>query len=111
MAAARKKLRKKPGWYIVTGLVVLICGYAALKTGQGLYRVWRLTAMMHREERLLRETVERLESLETEMDRLKNDMKYIEEIARRDYGMIRKGEEVYQMIQPDSTDGGGDHGG
>lgn len=41
-------------------------------------------------------------SLEREIERLTSDTLYIEEIARKEYGMIKKGEEVYHISLPDS---------
>ncbi len=81
-------------------MLALVCAFAALKMGQGFFRVWRLTTMLEREELLLEDAVHRLDSLQVEIDRLKNDMQYIEELARREFGMIREGEEVYQVLPP-----------
>ncbi len=38
-----------------------------------------------------------------EFSRLSNDSSYIQEIARREYGMIKKGEEVYLISLSDSA--------
>lgn len=50
----------------------------------------------------------RNEALRAEVNDLKNGMEAIEERARRDLGMVRKGETFFQIIEPsaiESTDG------
>jgi len=105
MTTRNRKLRKKPGWYLVVALILLVGGYSAIKAGQGLYKVWRLSRMVRQEEKAYREDLARKKALETEIKRLTNDSTYIEEIARREYGMKKKGEEVYQITLPDSNKG------
>lgn len=58
--------------------------------------------MLKTEEDSLAETRKHIESLEQEIDRLTNDLDYIEKIAREDYGMIKDGEEVYRV--PESSE-------
>ena len=43
-----------------------------------------------------------MERLKLERDRLLNDPAYIEEIARKEYGMFGKDEEIFQITLPDS---------
>jgi len=105
MTTRKRKLRKRPGWYLVVTLLLLVGGYGAIKSGQGLYRVWRLSRMMRQEEKAYREDLARKEALETEIEMLTNDSTYIEEIARREYGMKKKGEKVFQITLPDSNKG------
>ncbi|MBN1291079.1 MAG: septum formation initiator family protein [Candidatus Latescibacteria bacterium] len=64
--------------------------------------VLRLVRMQRQEERALKEALQKMESLKLERERLLNDPAYIEEIARRDYGMVGKGEEIFQITLPDS---------
>jgi len=82
---------------IVLILLILVLGYGALKFGQGMYRVWRLASMLKTEERALNEALERIDQLELEIERLSNDLDYIEKLAREEYGMIKEGEEVYRL--------------
>lgn len=105
MITRNRKLRKKPGWYLVVALLLLVVGYGASKSGQGLYRVWRLSRMVRQEEKAYREDLARKKALEKEIERLATDSTYIEEIARREYGMKKKGEEVFQITLPDSNKG------
>lgn len=40
--------------------------------------------------------------LELEIDRLKNDPEYLEQVARRDYGLLKTNERVYDFSGKDS---------
>lgn len=42
--------------------------------------------------------------MEIEIYRLLSDSLYIEEIARKEYGMVKRGEEVFSISPPDTTD-------
>jgi cell division protein FtsB len=42
-------------------------------------------------------------SLEEEIDKLQNDAAYLEEVARRDYGLLKPHERVYDFSKPDSS--------
>jgi len=57
------------------------------------------------------EVQQRLETLKgenlklvREVDALKNDRRYLESIARRDFGMVRKNEIIYQFPPQSKTD-------
>jgi len=45
---------------------------------------------------------QRIDELQKEIDRLHNDPDYLEEIARKDYGMLKKNEKVYDFAPPKS---------
>lgn len=45
---------------------------------------------------------QRIDQIEKEIDRLHNDPAYLEEIARKDYGMLKKNEKVYDFAPPKS---------
>ena len=101
-----RKLRKKPGWYIIVILAVCIGGYGVAAFGQSMYRVWRLTRMFQTEQQALDEALERIDALELEIDRLTNDLSYIEKIAREEFGMVKEGEEVFHITSPKTDTGG-----
>jgi len=42
--------------------------------------------------------------LQTEIDMLQNNYRYIEKIAREQYQMGKDGEKIYFMIEPDGSD-------
>ena len=105
-AAIRRKPRKRPGWYFVFILLLVIGSYGFFRTGKGLIKVWRLSRLKRIEERALKKDLERREALKNEIGRLKSDSTYIEEIARGEYGMKKKDEEVFQISLPDSNEKG-----
>ena len=102
MTTTKRKQRKKPGWYFIVTLIVVIGCYGFIKSGKGVLKLWRLSRLMRAEQKALKENLERKETLEKERSRLLNDSTYIEEIARKKYGLIKKGEKVFQISLHDS---------
>jgi len=43
------------------------------------------------------------ERLQEEIDKLQNDIAYFEEVARRDYGLLKPHERVYDFSKPENT--------
>jgi len=106
MTARRKKLRKKPGWYLVLIVILVIGSYGLLKSGRYMIKIRRFSRMKQTEEKAVQKARERKKTLEIEIERLENDSTYIEEIAREEYGMKKKDEEVYRIPLPnDETKG------
>jgi cell division protein FtsB len=100
---SRKRRRRKGGLIIVFIAVVVLLGLVS--TGRSLLKIYRLDKMKH-EERMLRDGLSKQrDRLRLEVYRLSNDSLYIEGIARREYGMIKKGEEVFNISVPDTTNG------
>jgi len=102
----KRKKRHKPVWYLFTTIIIIIVFYAFLNFSKGMYKIWRLSRIQHTEERALKSTIEEKKRLESEIERLKTDSLYIEEIAREEYGMIKEGEEVFQITHPDTASEG-----
>lgn len=87
-------LRRK---YILPMLAITFILYFTVFGDRGLLRIYHLN-----KER--QEVQKRLETLKgenlkyvREVDALKNDRRYLESIARRDFGMVRKNEIIYQF--------------
>ena len=97
MAAVRRKRQKKPGWYLIAGVIAIVCALAFMRAGRDLWQIWRLSRMKTQEQRALDNAVEAKRLLEREIDMLRNDPDYIERIAREEYGMVKEGEEVYHL--------------
>jgi cell division protein FtsB len=94
-------LRRK---YILPMLAVTFILYFTVFGDRGLLRIYHLN-----KEQL--EVQKRLETLKgenlklvREVDALKNDRRYLESIARRDFGMVRKNEIIYQFPPQSKTD-------
>ncbi|MFC1650229.1 septum formation initiator family protein [Candidatus Latescibacterota bacterium] len=104
-----KKIKKKhkPARLFFAAVIILIVLYVSFGFSKGLYKIWRLSRIKSSEEKILESATEEKKQLELEIEKLKNDSLYIEEIAREEYGMIKDGEEVFQITLPDSSSGGG----
>jgi len=110
MNTVKRKRRRKPVWYLLVTLATVVALYFTFNTGKRLIEVLRLTSMKRQEESTLDEARKKKEQLQREKERLLNDLSYIEEIARREYGMIREGEEMFQITLPDSEETEKDNG-
>ena len=68
----------------------------------GLYQLWQLKKEQH----LIQDRIQTLEQenarLAEERDRLKNDLDYIEKLARERYRMAKPGEKVFRVIPRES---------
>ena len=66
---------------------------------RGLLRIYHL----NREKKDIQQRVDSLRNdnlrLVREIDALKNDRRYLESIARRDFGLVRQNEVIYQFAQ------------
>ncbi len=100
---ARKKRRRTGGFIIVFIAVVALFGL--VNTGRSLLKIYRLDKMKHEERSLRNNLSKQRDRLRLEIYRLSNDSLYIEGIARSEYGMIKKGEEVFNISAPDTTNG------
>jgi cell division protein FtsB len=72
----------------------------------GDYGFFRLLSLKAQKENTILET-KRLQALnldlQIEKDKLKNDLSYIEKVARERYGMAKKDELIYKFVQPQDT--------
>lgn len=64
---------------------------------KGLLQVYRLQRELREIERANKELQQENERLRAEIDNLKTNKDYIEELARRELGLVKKGEIVYQF--------------
>lgn len=66
---------------------------------KGLLQVYRLRRELREIERVTMELRQENERLIGEIDNLRTNKTYIEELARRELGLVKKGEIVYQFDQ------------
>ena len=66
---------------------------------KGLLQVYRLRRELKEIERVNMELRQENERLRAEIGNLRTNKKYIEELARRELGLVKKGEIVYQFDQ------------
>jgi cell division protein FtsB len=64
---------------------------------KGLLQVYRLRRELREIERANKELQQENERLRAEIDNLMTNKNYIEELARRELGLVKKGEVVYQF--------------
>jgi len=85
--------------YIIPILAVTFILYFTIFGERGLLRIYHL----NKEKKDVQQRLETLKGenlkLVREVDALKNDRRYLESIARRDFGMVRKNEIIYQFPQ------------
>lgn len=85
--------------YIIPILAVTFILYFTIFGERGLLRIYHL----NKEKQDVQLRLEALKGenlkLVREVDALKNDRRYLESIARRDFGMVRKNEIIYQFPQ------------
>jgi cell division protein FtsB len=87
---------------IVAGLVILALLWIIFAPGSGI-----VTLMSKRSElKKIQEDTARIEQqikeLQKEIDLLHNDPQYLEDIARKDYGLLKKNERVFDFSKPQS---------
>ena len=66
---------------------------------KGLLKVYRLRRELKEIQRANMELQQENERLRGEINNLRTNKKYIEELARRELGLVKKGEIVYQFDQ------------
>ena len=85
--------------YIIPIIAVAFILFFTIFGERGLLRIYHLNK--EKQEVQLRMEVLKGDNLKLvrEVDALKNDRRYLESIARKDFGMIRKNEVIYQFPQ------------
>ena len=87
--------------FIIPVLAVTFILYFTIFGERGLLRIYHLNREKQDVQRRLDSLKGENMKLVREVDALKNDRRYLESIARRDFGMVRKNEIIYQF-QPKS---------
>jgi cell division protein FtsB len=78
-------------------LIVSVMVFFTVFGDKGLLQVYRLRSELREIERANRDLQQENERLRAEINNLRTNKKYIEELARRELGMVKKGEIVYQF--------------
>ncbi len=82
---------------IILALLVVAVLWVIFAPGSG---VVTLMSKRTKLEKLQQETTrlqQQIDQLQNNIDRLKNDPKYLEEVARKDFGLLKKNEKVYDF--------------
>jgi cell division protein FtsB len=85
--------------YIIPVVAVAFILYFTIFGDRGLLRIYHLNREKQEVQRRLDTLKGENLKLTREVDALKNDRRYLESIARRDFGMVRKNEIIYQFPQ------------
>lgn len=92
-------------WLLVILALVFIGLQYKLWVGEGsLAEVWHLKGAVEQQRSENAQLQERNRALDAEVKDLKQGLEAVEERARSELGMIRKGETFYQVIEPDTND-------
>lgn len=92
-------MKKKRVWFLVGGFL-LVLGLLAFFGERGLLHLMRLRKELSKIRQDNQEIALENERLKEEVRRLKVEKSYIEEIARKELGMVKEGEVVYQFDRP-----------
>lgn len=89
--------------YIVPAAIILFILYFTVFGERGLLRIYRLTEEKKDLEKKARESKAENDRLKREIEALKTDPRYLENLARKDFGLVRKNEIIYQFPQRSSA--------
>jgi len=103
---SRRKRHRKSG--LVLLFIAMIALFGLVNTGRSVLKIFRLEKVKREEQSRKNGLSKERDRLRLEVYRLTNDSLYIEGIARSEYGMIKKGEEVFNITAPDTTNGKND---
>jgi len=90
----RKRMYLIPAGFILFILFFTIFG------DRGLLRIYHLNKERQQLQKKAEELKSENEKLRKEIEALKDDRRYLESIARRDFGLVRPNEVIYQFPTP-----------
>jgi cell division protein FtsB len=91
---------KKKGLLLFFLFSFLILGYLTFFGEKGIFHLLRLQKELVRIQEANKKTEEENQKLREEVKRLQQDKRYIEEIARKELGMVKEGEILYLFDFP-----------
>jgi cell division protein FtsB/cell division protein DivIC len=89
-------MKKKPILLLIL-ISLLILGLFTFFGEKGIFHLFRLQKELARMNEINLKLDEENQNLREEVKRLKSDKRYIEEIARKELGMVKEGEIIYQF--------------
>ena len=93
-------MKKRPLLFIIL-FVFLVMGLLTFFGEKGILHLLRLKGELTRIKEENQRTEEENQRLREEVKRLQREKRYIEEIARKELGMVKEGEVIYQFESPD----------
>jgi len=111
MAATRRKPKKKLTQLqenrllkIVIVLIAAAVLWLLFAPGTGVYSLVKMRSRTAALEQQTEELIKTNEKLKAEIDRLKNDEAYLEQVAREKYGLLKKNERVFDFSKESDSD-------
>jgi cell division protein FtsL len=92
-------MKKRPLLFILL-FVFLVMGLLTFFGEKGILHLLRLKRELTRIQEENQRAEEENQRLREEVKRLQQEKRYIEEIARRELGMVKEGEVIYQFESP-----------
>ncbi len=83
-------------YFIPAGIILFIL-YFTIFGERGLLRIYHLTQEKKQVEDRVKALQAENDQLKREIEALKTDRRYLESIARKDFGLVRKNEIIYQF--------------
>jgi cell division protein FtsB len=92
-----RPLQKK--MYVIPGVCLVFILFFTVFGDKGLLRIFELKLDKNKIETRLADSKTDNEKLKYEIVALKSDRRYLESIARKDFGLVRSNEVIYQFQQ------------
>lgn len=89
--------KKKRLFHFVVIVVVCACFWLLLAPGSGLLSLLRTRSELHTLENEIALLQKDNAELQQEIEKIENDPQYLEDISRREYGLLKKNEKVYDF--------------
>ncbi len=83
--------------YLIPAGVILFILYFTVFGERGLLRIYHLTKEKEDIQKRAEVLKSENEQLKREIEALKTDRRYLESLARKDFGLVRKNEVIYQF--------------
>ena len=83
--------------YLIPAGAILFILFFTIFGERGLLRIYHMNQEKQETKKRLEELKAENEKLKREIEALKTDRRYLESIARKDFGLVRKNETIYQF--------------
>jgi cell division protein FtsB len=90
--------------YLIPAGGILFILFFTVFGERGLLRIFHLTQEKQEIQKRLEELKAENEKLKREIEALKTDRRYLESIARKDFGLVRPNEIIYQFSPPEKAE-------
>jgi len=90
--------------YLIPAGAILFILFFTIFGERGLLRIYHLNQEKQETEKRLEELKTENEKLKREIEALKTDRRYLESIARKDFGLVRQNETIYQFPPQDKPE-------